>query len=467
MNHLKKDPVADDLRSATHALHGGPNLSHLAGKERPKRAPLSFNQLAYWQLRGASGYRPIRQVVSVTRLTGDLHENAMKEALAAVTERHDGLRTNIVNRNGEIMQEVAEQSNRDLLITDLTHVPLYELDTEIQRQIVSAVVDVRDYSRDPLFKPVLLRLGKTESILILAIEHMVSDGASMNILETEIFTAYEQLDQGYNVSLPRVQMQCADYAIWQRTTLAEYFRGPAAAWPAWRRTEFPAGSRDRVGRGLGLVRFTLDMKARRTAEEWARRRGTTLVMLVLATYVALVTHWCDVSDTVIQVMFNGRTNRLIENTVGYIAYPLYLHISVDRNATFMNLLEAVTTEYCQACERPDFFRLYTLSPRPEFTQNTTFNWVPRNRGRDEESMPAKASHSRSRVEYEPVLDDTYMDAEPGIGFVDAGGEIDGLVAFPENQFASSTMTRFAEAFKHFLDTIILFPAIRVRDIAMT
>lgn len=451
----------------THRERSSPQPS-LATGMRPRLAPLSFNQLAHWQLREASDHRPIRQVAFVTRINGPLQVTAMKEAVAVVRDRHEALRTHIVNVNGEIMQEATEHTKDTLQIVEMSNVPAYERASEIRAQIASAIVDVSNYFVDPLSIVVLLKLEEAESVLILAMDHIVSDGVSRSILEDEIFSAYEQLVSGRQVSLPVVRMQYADYAIWQRTMLAEYIKTQGAAGSAWCRTRFPADASARGGEGWGQVSFTINGQVRSALEEWARRKGTTLVMTVLTAYVALVIRWCQVFDTLVHVTFNGRTSRLIENTIGYIAYPLYLHVATDERVTFIELLGIITAEYCRACERPNFYHAYTLNPRPEFTRNTCFNWVPKRGSPTRADLPTGSeSTRRSHVAHEDLLlEHLNVDVEPGVGFQDTGREISGAVVFPRAQFSAHSMARFSRALGLFLDGIVTSPSVCIREMQM-
>lgn len=453
------------LRIVAGQLDGTLFRPQLIGNVRLKLAPLSFNQLAHWEM---VKYRPVRQVASATRISGPLQVTAMKEALSAVIERHGSLRTNIVSSVGVVMQQILERPKTVLVASDMTHVPVSSRDKQVNEQISSAIVDVFDYSVDPLFTSVLLKLEESENILILATDHMVSDGASVGIIEREIFAAYEQLLHGRDVSLPEVSMQYADYANWQRVALADYFNAQRLRAQAWPRTKFPTDAGLPEYRGWGQVRFTLESRIRAELEQFARRRGTTLVMVVLTVYVALVMRWCRTFDATVQVISDGRTSRAIENTVGYLAYPLYLGVAVERDATFMELLHAVTAGYCQACEDPDFYYSYTLSPRPEFTRNTCFNWRPWKKGLgDQCTKGVNDSISKSSVPFDdPALDGIDMDVEPGIGFQDMGRDIAGFVVYPKSQFARAGIERFATAFRLLLHTVLACPAVRLRELVV-
>lgn len=445
-----------------------PLQPHVTGEAHPQLAPLSFNQLAHRQLRGPSArYRPQRQIISLTLIRGEMSEICMQEALALVAQRHHGLRTQIVAASGEAMQQVVRRDSCSLAVMDLADMPLHARHKEVRREITFAMDAELGYA---LFRPSLLRLGKTERILILAMDHMISDGASRSILENEVFSAYEELVTGRDVSLPPVQMQSSDYAIWQRTALAGYLSAHDFAPSAWVRTHFPADMRDQAQRGWAQIRFTLDLKIRGGLENLARRSGTTLVMVVLAAYAAFAMRWCNVSDMLVQVMSHGRTNRQIENTIGYVAHPLYLHVCTGRKSTFTELLQLVTAEFCRACERPDFYYSYTLSPRPEFTRNTLFNWVPSGkRAMAANSLAANDSIVRSPVDHDDsaALAELNLDAEPAIAFHDSGGEINGILAFAQGRFTPSAMTRFTIAFKGLLEAVSASPRWRFQDIAIS
>ncbi|WP_039847294.1 condensation domain-containing protein, partial [Pseudomonas amygdali] len=62
----------------------------------------------------------------------------------------------------------------------------------------------------------LLNLAADEHVLILTQHHIVSDGWSMPIMVDELVRLYEGYSQGREVELTALDMQYADYALWQR-----------------------------------------------------------------------------------------------------------------------------------------------------------------------------------------------------------------------------------------------------------
>src|SRR5262249_27158664 len=70
----------------------------------------------------------------------------------------------------------------------------------------------------PLLRVCLLRLG-AESLLLTTMHHIVSDGWSLRILETEVSSLYEAFQARRPSPLPGLPLQYADFAVWQRRWL--------------------------------------------------------------------------------------------------------------------------------------------------------------------------------------------------------------------------------------------------------
>jgi len=411
------------------------------------------------------GNRPIRQVASATKVRGRLDVVALEEALSALMDRHEALRTQILNVDGEPVQELKTHNPAPLEVVDLSEAPTHERSRIIQQQIARTIKDLSDYALDPLFRLIFLRLGANESVVVIATDHTISDGASLCILLDDLLTMHEELNNGHSISLPPVRMQLSDYALWQRTELAGVLQSHAHDYEGWARTRFP-GAPSIDGRpGWGTVSFVFESRLKNALTDWARNRGTSQVMAALTAYVALVLRWCDVSETLIQVMSDGRLSKELENTVGYVAFPYYVYISIGSRATFMELMQTIQTAYCRACEQPDFYYSYIRTPRPEFTASTYFNWLPRRA-----SAEARSEVGRHRlfectsVSYEnPLFETLDLDVEPGVLLKETDTEIVGRVGFPLKKFSIRYMSQFAARYKNVLQLLIREPVSRVFD----
>src|SRR5438477_1911245 len=88
-----------------------------------------------------------------------------------------------------------------------------------------------DLSRGPLMRASLLRLADDQSLVLLTLHHIISDGWSMSVLFREIGLLYAAFSAGQRPNLPDLPMQYADYARWQREWLqGETLQAQLAYW---------------------------------------------------------------------------------------------------------------------------------------------------------------------------------------------------------------------------------------------
>ena len=98
-----------------------------------------------------------------------------------------------------------------------------------------------DLASGPLLRGKLIKMGDEEHVMV-NMHHIVSDGWSMEVIVRELARLYEAYVQGEESPLQELEMQYADYAVWQREWLqGEVLDRPAQYWRAsWK-------ERQRVG----------------------------------------------------------------------------------------------------------------------------------------------------------------------------------------------------------------------------
>lgn len=433
--------------------------------------PLTFSQLAHWNLYRLNERPAIRQVASATRLRGWLNVDALQKSVAEVVRRHDALRTRIVVMNGTPTQVISESSDHELRVDDLTALSGTRCEVEIERRIEQFILESVDVAIDPLFAALLLRLRDDEQVLVVAMEHMISDMYSLNILLRDLFTVYMQALKGRAFSLPEIPVQFPDYAVWQRNSQRLWIEKQGAYWDqrltGCKRLRFPVDkdlpTATRVGWGTVPIQIGSDLKAE--LREWCRLKRTTLVMSVFTAYVGLVLRWCDASEAVFKYQSDGRFSPRIENTIGSFAAALYLRIRLLEDDSFVDLMNRAAEEYCRAYEHADFSYMAAQVPRPEFTGNPAFNWVPQVSKIDLSGLDGSENTIKCFPVHfaHPMLKKLDMDNEPTIVLHDTDNEVIGGVHFPLNRFSVNTMERFARNFLVFVGALLRQPNGRVKE----
>jgi hypothetical protein len=436
------------------------------------RAPLTFAQIAHWNHYRLSEHLSKRLVTDVLRVRGRLDIGVLRESLDEMADRHEALRVRIGFDDGMPEQRIGERGTCALEVEDLRHLPRSSQAAEIRRRIDRLILDPVDVSRDPLCMLRLLKVHDDDAVLALGMEHLVSDGSSLNILLRELFQACSARMHGRNRSLPSIPLQYGDHAYRQRRAEQAWIQRHEPYWTArmagCRRVSFPAERHlEPLAPGWGNVSFQVGPELKRALREWCRSEQTTLVMGVFAAYVALVLRWCDVPDAVFQYQSNGRASEEVENTIGLFAYPLCMRLEVTHDDTFPDLLRRVRDGYCTAHEHADFGYCAAQLPRPEFFRNTIFNWTPRG-GRGE----ARPVGSGEDLVWAPMPFDypqswnTDMDGEPSVLLYDSEHDIWGDVYFPLNRFTPAGMERFVRSFRQFIREMTARPGRRVSDVQL-
>jgi hypothetical protein len=394
-----------------------------------------------------------RTTASATVLEGDLDEDALQSALDEVVARHEALRTRIVVIDGVPRQEVVSRCRVELDKEDLGRVSDDRRAAMLRRMMDEYQLAPVDLSVGPLFGMKLLCTGPAERVLLIAMHHLISDARSLNVLLSDLLLAYQNRLGGGQVVLPPPAIQFPDYAVWQAKQQSAWVRKHAHYW----RERLEAGQRLRFpieegagGVGIGSVPVRIGGALRGALREWSQRRSTTLVMTVLTAYARALMWWSGESDAFIQYQTNGRVSGKVDNTIGYFASLVCLHVRCSIDCDVVELLHRVTEAYCAACEHGDYSYMAMQMERGEFARNTLFNWIPH------PASPAGVGglSCRALPLEAPGLDRIELDNDPELILVEGEEEITGQVSFPRSRFSQGAMEAFARTFLRSLEEMV-------------
>lgn len=432
-------------------------------------APLTFSQWAHWHLYQLNMRRSLRAVASATRLCGQLNIDAIRQGLQEVVRRHDALRTRIVAYDGVPTQTIAATGSAELEVDDLTAVIGNLREMEVRRRIEQLIVEPIDISASALLAVRLLKLQHDEYVLFVAMEHIIADAVSMTILLRDLFTIYMQVCRGQPISLPTIAVQFSDYAIWQRNTHETWLRNHGAYWAEHlrdcQRLRWPTDINGPVESlsGWGTVSLQIDSALRQRLSDCCRLLQTTVVLGVFAAFAAVVLRWCNAQAAVFQFEIDGRANPQIENSIGYFASPLFLRVELLESDRFMDLMKRVMDEYGRALQNADSSYIDSQVPRPAFTRNSAFNWVPQAPAGGLSVLHA-AEHtvSCSAFPFEnPMLKNYERDNEPVILLMDTEQGVAATLMFQRDRYSAQSMERFARNFLEFMKKLLTIPEGRI------
>lgn len=188
----------------------------LVAGERPDVLPLSLAQRRMWFLNRFDSDSGTYNLPFSVRLSGAVSVAALEQTFADLIGRHESLRTIYPEINGDAQQIVlpAEQVLRhlDLAPVHVTESGLTEFLYEFARRGF-------DVTREVAFRAALVSVGTEDHVLVMVLHHIAADGLSFGPLARDIMVAYTARVAGTTPILPPMDVQYADYALWQREVL--------------------------------------------------------------------------------------------------------------------------------------------------------------------------------------------------------------------------------------------------------
>ena len=167
----------------------------------------------------------------------------------------------------------------------------------------------------------------------------------MGVLVREVCLIYEAINAGRRSPLPELEIQYADYAVWQRRYLAggvlesevEYWKAQlkdAAVLELPTDRPRPAAPTHRGG-GEAI---RLGKEVSEELKRLSRREGATLFMALMAAFKTLLMRHGGEEDLSVGTAIANRTRSEIEGLIGFFVNTLVMRTNLAGNPTFRELI---------------------------------------------------------------------------------------------------------------------------------
>jgi len=350
-------PTIATLATHLHAHHSDLLLPPIQPVARPERIPLSFSQERLWfidQLEGSVQYH----LPTILKLNGMLNIKALTHALQQIVERHEVLRTVIIEEEGQVFQKINSSGGWSLPKIDRHQ--FNHKDDALQNCIAGLVGQPFDLSKDYMLRATLVHLDAGEFLLVLVIHHIASDGWSNAILVKEILSFYKAFNTGIESKLSLLPIQYPDFAIWQRAYMAGnelqvkllYWKDKLqGVLPLQLPTDYP---RPAVQSFSGSkYEFIIDDLSAARIRLLGKQQGTTVFMTLLAAFKVLLHRYSRQEDICVGIPIAGRQQQEVEGLIGCFVNTLALRDTVKSDSSFISLLQQVKKTTLAAYEHQD------------------------------------------------------------------------------------------------------------------
>src|SRR6266542_3688649 len=322
------------------------NSPLLVSAPRDRNLPLSYAQQRLWFIDQLEPGNAVYNCPGAVRLEGRLDIEALERSVNEIVRRHEVLRTRIVVEEGQPVQVIEDWAPRSLEVEDLAGLPPEEREEVARRTTKQEAVKGFDLGRGPLIRVKLLKLGEDQHVALFTTHHIVSDAWSMGVLVRELCALYQAMSEGKPSPLPELEIQYADYAVWQRAYLAggaleaevgywkeklkdaatldlptDHARPPA---PSYR------GGKEKVELGKELSEGLRNL---------SRREGATMFMTLMAAFKTLLMRYSGEEDISVGTAIANRTRREVEGLIGFFVNTLVMRTDLGGNPSFRELIK--------------------------------------------------------------------------------------------------------------------------------
>uniref|UniRef100_UPI00046FE480 non-ribosomal peptide synthetase n=1 Tax=Paenibacillus massiliensis TaxID=225917 RepID=UPI00046FE480 len=418
--------------------------------------PVSSAQKRLYLLSQLEGGEISYNMPGVMLVEGDLDRKRVEKAFQQLIQRHETLRTSFDVVGGEPVQRVHAEVPFAIEYTQAK-----EQDAEV---CINRFIRAFDLQTAPLLRVGLVELDMNRHLLLFDMHHIISDGVSIRILVDEFNRLYEGL------GLPALRIQYKDYAGWQlKQAHTDRMSTQETYWLNVYQDELPVlelptdFTRPPVQSFAGnSVEFVLDQSRTAALQQLATQTGSTLFMVLLSAYTALLHKYTRQEDIIVGTPIAGRPHADLDGIIGMFVNTLAIRSYPAADKTFVQYVQETKEASLKAFEHQDYpFEelVDKLDLRRDLSRNPLFDtlFVLQNVEQDTQELDGLQfkpyPHSHQTAKFDLTLQIT-----------EGVSELACSMEYATSLFQQDTVERLAQHLQQLIDVIIARPETKLSAI---
>jgi len=347
--------------------------------------PLSFAQQRLWFL---DQYDPHLQAYNMPyayRLIGDLNLESFRQSFTEIIRRHASFRTTFKIQNSEPVQLISPEIEIPFRVIKLDEINISERETRIS-EILKGEFNIHfDLSEGPLIRCSIYKFDQYDHLLCINMHHIISDGWSIGIFNSELSKLYELFTQDEESPLPELSIQYPDFAVWQRKSLdADFLESQLSYWAEqleeYPSIEFPLDKvRPPIQTYSGAkYQFRISPENTERIISLSNNLRCTLFMTLFSAFNVLLYRYTNQNDICVGIPIANRNVSEIEPLIGFFANTLVLRSNLSGDPTFKEFLLRVREMSISAFTNQDlpFEKLVeVINPERDLSRNPLFQFL--------------------------------------------------------------------------------------------
>ena len=320
--------------------------SSLLDEKKQELSPLSCTQQRLWFIdklaKGSTQYN----IPLTFTIKGHLQQQAFQKSVRLTVERHEILRTSIIEVAGEPQQKILPFAEEIFENIDLSTTEQSLKDPALKSIIDTESKHIFQLDLGSLIRIKLIKLKDDEFVVALTMHHIITDAWSMGLLMKELVDTYQALISDNNYLPEKLAVQYRQFSTWQNREInsANFKQSLEKYLASLKNLPESHGlllNKERpenlTFEGSSFISSIGKEKLERI-NDICQENNVTLYMFLYTVYALLLTRYSDTDEVTIGCPIAGRNHSELESMIGFFANTLILPAKIDEKGPFSDLL---------------------------------------------------------------------------------------------------------------------------------
>ncbi len=301
---------------------------------------ITFPQYAIWMASQNAATSIAYNMVAGYRIEGSLDIERLNDTMSKLIKRHEILRTNFVEKNGNIYQKVQAKSDLNFSVA------IVEKEKDSVSETIKAYINQKfDLENDGLIKLLLIKQNKTTSTIVFCTHHIIMDGWSLELFTKDFIQEYINTGRNENAN---DQLQFKDYSEWLSTKKIN--PEGDVFWKKYLSNYEPKESfkadafLEKNSQNRSHYDDYLSGKKTKLLQTFVQKNETTMHNFLIAALQVLIFKLSHHTDIVIGTVNSGRNHPETKDIIGMFVKTLPLRTQLKATDTFEKILTKVKTD---------------------------------------------------------------------------------------------------------------------------
>jgi hypothetical protein len=431
------------------------------------RRPLSVGQQAMWFIHRLAPGSAAYNVTLGMRVHSTLDAARLAQAVAAVEERQDALRTTYVEVDGQPWRVVQPAGDGGSPRLQVREVPGVTDDRLLELAHLSSTAPFALATGDRPFRVVLLRRAPSDAILVVAVHHIAADAPSLFLILRDLLDAYQAVGEGRSPALSPLRQTYDDYVSREQRLLASpraarmaglWAAACAGSTAAQLPADRPPPDRSNYAGDTWKMRAAPGFAGRLRAASSATH--VTPFAYLLGAFQATLRRYTGQDDFLIGTSVALRLNPGLRDVVGYMVNSLPLRARFTARTTLAETVAAASDQIRKGVAQAGYpYPLMDAAQAPLFRITCTMLAV------DQMAVPLPAEHAGLLLSFVDIpQQEGQFDLSVELRY--SSDSLTGVFRYDTDVFERATIEGLAERFTRFAELAISQSRSRVADLPL-